>query len=172
MSRNRAWPEQIRLALLFLVDIGHPVLILSGVIPLICCFDPGRNEKVLLPVFLAGLCMLPFAALIRGSVWKVKRYWQYFLVMAAAVLGAWTFSRLFAAHYMEGAGRLWFPPLYAALVWFYSVDMGLWRRREYERQRARIENDIEWRMNGVLFERPSLIWLVYFVICYLAGLRT
>ena len=164
--------ERLRLAGLFFIDLMHPVLVLSLVIPLLYLAAPDRSEADVKAMYRAGFLLLPLAALIRGSLWKVKKYWQFLLITIATAFAGWQVSARIAQRFLGSPARYIFPVLFAVLVLIYAFDMIRLRRREHERERARRENDTGWVDRPLMFEHPSLLWLIPIAIGYLAALLT
>ena len=172
MNEKLSAQERLRLGGLFFIDLLHPVLVLSLIIPLIYLAAPDRIESDVKVMYLSGFLLLPLAALIRGSLWKVKKYWQFLLITLIAAFIGWFVTGHIAIRFLGPLARYIFPVLFTVLVLFYSVDMNMLRRREHERERARRENDTGWVERPLLFEHPSLLWLILIAAIYAAALLT
>ena len=152
-----------------ILEIVHPVLLIALAGPVFYTLWETRVDGWVLPMYLAGFFLMPLSAIARIAVRKVHSMWAFLLISGA----------VFVVTVVAGS----FLPLSGTPKWIVLVELvlgGLWitvsairlRIRENLRERAKQINDITWKENSILTEKPNPVFAVFFVAAYLVGLLT
>ncbi len=172
-----------------ILEILHPVLLTALAGPMFYAFFELRGDAWMLPMYLAGFCLLPLSAVVRAAGAKLRSLWLYLLTAAAALWAVNALCRgLMGILFMPLTGVPGFAESEAAgfrpaaipegLLGAEIVLGGIWitfsalrlRLRENRRSRARRENDTSWTDRPLLAEKPAPFCLIWFAAAYMAGL--
>ena len=145
-------------------------LLFSPLLPAGYAFLLNRQEALILPLYLAGWMLLPFAAMIRLLARRAKYYLQYLAgslaVLALAALVSRPVSLLLADPVLGSTYRIFL----LLEILFITADAEHIRRNEIRRKKALLQEDISWQDQPSFLENPPLIGLTVPVLLYLGGL--
>ncbi len=164
--------EKLCMRLRAALEILHPLLLLPLFLPAVFMLLPDRTEENLLPLYAAGWLLLPLSCSSRLSIRRIRSLGGYLLlnllVLSISLLAGWTaFGRSFSGGMLTGC----LVVLICGGILLFSVGI-LTRMREYSRREAIKNNDITWDERIVFMEKPSFLFLIWFVLVYLLGIFT
>lgn len=151
-------------------ELASLTMALSLLLPFFYCILPEREERVILLLYLGGLAMAPFYALLRRAAVRTKTYGAFALRVALTAWAGGGFALLLGRFLFSAPLSLLYALVMGVLLLVAACDAGAMRRNRIRRRKAREENDISFVGSESLFTRPRPGIFVWHLIAYLWGL--
>ena len=146
------------------------VMVFSVMMPAVYCLAPDRDEGLILRLFLANLCILPFVLCIRFLVFRTQSYGAYLLASLACLGAGVAAAYLVSLFCFSGITRPAFLVVITVQLLMVASDAAAIRMNLIRRRRAREANEIGWVSQSTLLEEPRSGFFLFFVLSYLWGL--
>ena len=153
-----------------LLECVHPVFLLALLCPFFYTLYRERVDRQILPFYLIGTLLLISITGSRAAAEKAKSFGRYLL--SCAISGGITVLavKILSSRFLSGPLKVAVLTETIIGIVLFSAGAARIRVREKRRQRAKELNDISWEENEGVLEKPRIVFLLWFLIVYLAGL--
>ena len=155
-----------------ILECLHPVFLLSWICPVLYLFFGSRQEDAVVKLYLCGWVLLLVSVPARIAVKETEGLGLYLLTGAVSAAAAYMAARYLGERLFTEAVRTGYEVSVAAGSFFIVTGTMSVRMRDHARKKAMEENDITWREDAVVLEKPALPFAAVFAVVYAAGMFT
>ena len=147
----------------------HPVLLYASLCPAGYMFLQDREDRYVVPLWLGGAVLLLVSFTCRIAVRSCRHLGTYLLETGLSFACTMMLANVYQDHFLPDLLGIAYMIVTGTACFLISFECVAIRLREAGRKKAIEENDVTWSEQEHMLEKPRPVFVLLFVIIYLAG---